>query len=66
MALARLVKPSGSNTGRWKRRRYAVSLPEKELSRQIVLIVGGGSGIGREVALLAAERGAHVVVADRD
>ena len=40
--------------------------PEKELSRRIVLIVGGGSGIGREVALLAAARGAHVVVADRD
>jgi rhamnose utilization protein RhaD (predicted bifunctional aldolase and dehydrogenase)/NAD(P)-dependent dehydrogenase (short-subunit alcohol dehydrogenase family) len=40
--------------------------PEKELSRQIVLVVGGGSGIGREVALLAAERGAHVMVADRD
>jgi rhamnose utilization protein RhaD (predicted bifunctional aldolase and dehydrogenase)/NAD(P)-dependent dehydrogenase (short-subunit alcohol dehydrogenase family) len=40
--------------------------PEKELSRRIVLVVGGGSGIGREVALLAAERGAHVVVADRD
>src|SRR4029077_6330152 len=40
--------------------------PEKELSRQIALIVGGGSGIGREVALLAAQRGAHVVVADRD
>ncbi len=40
--------------------------PEKELSRQIVLVVGGGSGIGREVALLAAERGAHVVIADRD
>jgi rhamnose utilization protein RhaD (predicted bifunctional aldolase and dehydrogenase)/NAD(P)-dependent dehydrogenase (short-subunit alcohol dehydrogenase family) len=40
--------------------------PEKELSRRIALIVGGGSGIGREVALLAAERGAHVVVADRD
>jgi len=39
---------------------------EKELSRRIVLVVGGGSGIGREVALLAAERGAHVVVADRD
>ena len=35
--------------------------PEKELSRQVVLIVGGGSGIGREVALLAAQRGAHVV-----
>jgi rhamnose utilization protein RhaD (predicted bifunctional aldolase and dehydrogenase)/NAD(P)-dependent dehydrogenase (short-subunit alcohol dehydrogenase family) len=40
--------------------------PEKELSRRITLIVGGGSGIGREVALLAAERGAHVMIADRD
>jgi rhamnose utilization protein RhaD (predicted bifunctional aldolase and dehydrogenase)/NAD(P)-dependent dehydrogenase (short-subunit alcohol dehydrogenase family) len=40
--------------------------PEKELSRRIVVVVGGGSGIGREVARLAAERGAHVVVADRD
>lgn len=39
--------------------------PEKELSRQIALIVGGGSGIGREVVKIAAERGAHVVVADR-
>ena len=39
---------------------------EKELSRRIALVVGGGSGIGREVALLAAQRGAHVVVADRD
>ncbi|HTX42939.1 MAG TPA: bifunctional rhamnulose-1-phosphate aldolase/short-chain dehydrogenase [Acidobacteriaceae bacterium] len=39
---------------------------EKELSRQIVLIVGGASGIGRATALLAAERGAHVMVADRD
>ncbi|MGH9521770.1 MAG: bifunctional rhamnulose-1-phosphate aldolase/short-chain dehydrogenase, partial [Terriglobales bacterium] len=40
--------------------------PEKELSRRIAVIVGGGSGIGRATALLAAERGAHVVVADRD
>lgn len=40
--------------------------PEKELSRHIALVVGGGSGIGREVALLAARRGAHVVVADLD
>ena len=39
---------------------------EKELSRRIALIVGGGSGIGREVALMASERGAHVMVADRD
>jgi rhamnose utilization protein RhaD (predicted bifunctional aldolase and dehydrogenase)/NAD(P)-dependent dehydrogenase (short-subunit alcohol dehydrogenase family) len=40
--------------------------PEKELSRRVLLVVGGGSGIGREVALLAAERGAHIIVADRD
>ena len=40
--------------------------PEKELSRQIALIIGGGSGIGRVVAMLAASRGAHVMVADRD
>ncbi len=40
--------------------------PEAQLSRQIAVVVGGGSGIGREVALLAAQRGAHVVVADRD
>ena len=40
--------------------------PEKELSRRVALVVGGGSGIGREVALLAASRGAHVLVADRD
>jgi NAD(P)-dependent dehydrogenase (short-subunit alcohol dehydrogenase family) len=39
---------------------------EEELSRRVMLIVGGGSGIGREVVRLAAERGAHVVVADRD
>jgi rhamnose utilization protein RhaD (predicted bifunctional aldolase and dehydrogenase)/NAD(P)-dependent dehydrogenase (short-subunit alcohol dehydrogenase family) len=39
---------------------------EKELSRRIALVIGGGSGIGREVALLAAARGAHVVIADRD
>jgi rhamnose utilization protein RhaD (predicted bifunctional aldolase and dehydrogenase)/NAD(P)-dependent dehydrogenase (short-subunit alcohol dehydrogenase family) len=40
--------------------------PEKELSRRVALVVGAASGIGREVARLAAARGAHVVVADRD
>ncbi|HEY3704645.1 MAG TPA: bifunctional rhamnulose-1-phosphate aldolase/short-chain dehydrogenase [Terracidiphilus sp.] len=39
---------------------------EKELSRRIALVVGGGSGIGREVAIKLAQRGAHVVIADRD
>src|SRR5256885_7486483 len=40
--------------------------PEREFSRKIAMIVGGGSGIGREVALLLAGRGAHVVVADQN
>ena len=40
--------------------------PEKELSRQICLVVGGGNGVGRETVLLAAQRGAHIVVADKD
>ncbi len=39
---------------------------EKELSRRVALVIGGASGIGREVAQLAATRGAHVFVADRD
>ena len=38
--------------------------PEKEFSRKVVVVVGGGSGIGRETALQIAARGGHVVVAD--
>ena len=37
---------------------------EAEFSRKILLIVGGGSGIGREVALMLAKKGAHLVVSD--
>jgi rhamnose utilization protein RhaD (predicted bifunctional aldolase and dehydrogenase)/NAD(P)-dependent dehydrogenase (short-subunit alcohol dehydrogenase family) len=37
---------------------------EKEFSRKVVVVVGGGSGIGREVALEIAKRGGHVVIAD--
>jgi rhamnose utilization protein RhaD (predicted bifunctional aldolase and dehydrogenase)/NAD(P)-dependent dehydrogenase (short-subunit alcohol dehydrogenase family) len=40
--------------------------PEAEFSRKIAVVVGGGSGIGREVALLLARKGAHVVVADQN
>jgi rhamnulose-1-phosphate aldolase/alcohol dehydrogenase len=39
---------------------------EAEFSRKVALIIGGASGIGREVALLLARMGAHVVVADFD
>ena len=40
--------------------------PDKEFARRIFLIVGAGSGIGRATAVMAASRGAHVMVADRD
>jgi len=39
---------------------------EAEFGRKIALIIGGASGIGREVALLLARKGAHLVVADFD
>ena len=38
--------------------------PPKALTRRVCLIVGGGSGIGRSVALKAAALGAHLVIAD--
>jgi rhamnose utilization protein RhaD (predicted bifunctional aldolase and dehydrogenase)/NAD(P)-dependent dehydrogenase (short-subunit alcohol dehydrogenase family) len=37
---------------------------EADFSRKIALVIGGGSGIGREVALLLARKGAHIIVAD--
>ncbi len=40
--------------------------PEQELARQIIAVVGGGSGIGREAALRLAKDGAHIVAVDRD
>ncbi|MGH9617390.1 MAG: SDR family oxidoreductase, partial [Acidobacteriaceae bacterium] len=40
--------------------------PEKPLSRRVAMVVGGGSGIGREVAILAASNGAAVAIADRN
>jgi rhamnulose-1-phosphate aldolase/alcohol dehydrogenase len=39
---------------------------EKELARQVIAVVGAGSGIGREVALRLAKEGAHIVCVDRD
>ena len=40
--------------------------PEKELARQIIAVVGGGNGIGRELAFRLAREGAHVVCVDKD
>jgi NAD(P)-dependent dehydrogenase (short-subunit alcohol dehydrogenase family) len=38
--------------------------PEKEFSRKIAVVVGAGSGIGRDVLRQLTRRGAHVVAAD--
>ena len=40
--------------------------PEKELDRQIVVIVGAGAGIGRSTAHRLVKDGAHIVSVDRD
>ena len=42
------------------------TLQETTLKGKSALITGGGSGIGRETALLMASSGAHVVVCERD
>ncbi|HZC36445.1 MAG TPA: bifunctional rhamnulose-1-phosphate aldolase/short-chain dehydrogenase [Chthoniobacterales bacterium] len=38
--------------------------PENELARKIVLILGAGSGIGKELAIQVARAGGHLVAAD--
>lgn len=38
--------------------------PERELARNIVVVIGAGSGIGKSVAHRLAREGAHVVCAD--
>ncbi|MCA9899783.1 MAG: bifunctional rhamnulose-1-phosphate aldolase/short-chain dehydrogenase [Anaerolineales bacterium] len=38
--------------------------PEKELARNIVIVVGAGSGIGKATAHRVAQEGAHVVCVD--
>jgi len=38
--------------------------PEKELARRIVIVIGAGSGIGKQTALRLAHEGAHVVCVD--
>ena len=38
--------------------------PEKELARQVIAVIGAGSGIGKEVAHRIVGEGAHVVCVD--
>ena len=38
--------------------------PEQELARNVVVVIGAGSGIGKAIALRVAQAGAHVVAAD--
>ncbi len=38
--------------------------PEKELARQVIVVIGAGSGIGRETALRLSREGAHIVCVD--
>jgi len=38
--------------------------PEKELARNVAVVVGGGSGIGKAVTHRLAKEGGHIVVAD--
>src|SRR5262245_38610621 len=40
--------------------------PEKELDRQIIAVIGAGSGIGKATAHRLVKEGAHVVCADLD
>ncbi|MFT7304472.1 MAG: NAD(P)-dependent dehydrogenase (short-subunit alcohol dehydrogenase family), partial [Akkermansiaceae bacterium] len=38
--------------------------PEREFARKVVIVVGAGSGIGKDMAHVMIEQGAHVVCAD--
>ena len=42
------------------------TMTKRNLNGARVLVTGGGSGIGRQMSLQAAQRGAHVIIWDRD
>ena len=52
----------------WPLELYKLTLapPEKELARQVALVTGAASGIGKVIAERLAAEGAHVIVTDLD
>ena len=40
--------------------------PEKELDRQIIVVIGAGAGIGKATAHRLVKEGAHIVCVDLD
>ena len=52
----------------WPLELYKLTLapPEKELARQVALVTGAASGIGKVIARRLAAEGAHIVVTDLD
>lgn len=52
----------------WPLELYKLTLapPEKELARQVALVTGAASGIGKVIAQRLAAEGAHIIVTDVD
>ena len=46
--------------------KLALAPPEKELARQVALVTGAASGIGKVIAQRLAAEGAHIIVTDVD
>ena len=41
-------------------------MTKRQLAGSRILITGGGSGLGRQMGVQAARRGAHIIIWDRD